>query len=127
MKLHSYSLVVATTLIGALGACGGSASTDNGGAPPSPPATQGGDDAGPPVDTADAAPPPPPVDHGSPSDTYPAFKPDVPQLRDNGGGVLKNPKIVTITWPGDTNADGLEAFGDNIGSTKYWAAVTAEY
>src|SRR5262245_33601608 len=108
MKSHFFSIVTLAVLAG----CGSS-----GGSEAHPP--NGNDnnhndavpDAGP-VETPDAAPPPPPVDHGAPSDTYPAFKADVPQLRNNGGPILKNPKIVTVTWPDDTLAADLEKFGD---------------
>ena len=125
MKL-SLSVVIASVLAGALGACGSS----DGGAPSTPitvtPDAGAGDDAGGTADagTVDADPGP---DHGSPSDTYPAFKPAMAQLVSRGGPVLKNPQIVTITWPGDTNAPGFEDFGDAIGGTKYWSSVVSEY
>jgi hypothetical protein len=116
-------------MTGALTGCGGSSGTDNPGGdpgehivPPPAPTTTATPDAGPPP-----PPPPPPVDHGTPSTTYPAFKPDVPQLQDNGSGGLKNPVIVTVTWPNDPNADHFERFGDEIGETQYWKDVTEEY
>lgn len=111
-------------------ACGGSTSSSQG---PSPDTTQttadaGGDDTGMPSDdsgpTADTA---PVVDHGAPSDTYPAFTPEMGQLVDNGGGVLTAPQIVTITWPGEPNADKFEDFGDKIGGTNYWKTLVSEY
>ena len=58
---------------------------------------------------------------------YPAFAPNVPQVVNNGGPTLKNPRIVTVTWDGDVNRDAYEAFGDKIGSTSYWRDNTAEY
>ncbi|MEO7095840.1 MAG: hypothetical protein ABI175_21450 [Polyangiales bacterium] len=77
----------------------------------------------------DAAPKdaPPEVDRGTPSDVYPAYKPDLPVLQSNGGYVMVNPKIVTVTWPADKAADKFEAFGDHIGGTEYWRAITEEY
>jgi hypothetical protein len=69
----------------------------------------------------------PEVDRGTPSDVYPAFKADLPQLQQNGGYVMVAPKIVTVTWPGDKAADKFEAFGDHIGGTQYWKAITEEY
>jgi hypothetical protein len=84
------------------------------------------DDTTPPSDAGDetdAA----PLDHGAPSTTYPAFVPAMGEIRDNGGGVLANPVIVTVTWPGDPDVDALEAFGDGIGDTKYWAAIGGDY
>ncbi|MGZ3451071.1 MAG: hypothetical protein ACXWUG_22410 [Polyangiales bacterium] len=68
-----------------------------------------------------------PIVNPPPSETYPAYTPEVPQLRNNGGDVLKNPEIVTITWPGETNADTFEAFGDSIGSSEYWKTLVSEY
>jgi hypothetical protein len=69
----------------------------------------------------------PEVDRGVPSEVYPAFKPDLPQLQNNGGYVMVDPKIVTITWPGDKAADKFEAFGDHIGATQYWKSIVSEY
>ena len=127
-------------------ACGGSVSSpDNGGGNDSGNVIEaGGDDTGAlddttptddtaPVDDTDVPPvdAPPPVDsgldHGAPSDVYPAFKPDLPQLADNGGTTLTSPVIVTVTFAGDPNADLYEKFGDSIGASAYWKAVTGEY
>ena len=69
----------------------------------------------------------PPLDHGAPSTTYPAFTPDIAQLVFNGGVVLANPVVVTITWTGDTHADDFEHFGDVVGQGDYWKQVTSEY
>ena len=69
----------------------------------------------------------PPRDHGEASTTYPAFTPFMPQVQYGGGAVLSNAQIVTITWPGDTNAAIYEAFGDDIGSSDYWMETTSEY
>jgi len=138
MRLYQCSLVVG--LVSAMAACGGSVSTDHTGATGGP--TPGDDiDSGttppPPTDTgtpppADAGPTPdtatpPPADHGAPSDKYPAFKPEVPELQNNGGDVLTSPIIVTVTFPGETNADTYEAFGDKIGASSYWKEITSEY
>ena len=69
----------------------------------------------------------PASDHGAPSETYPAFTPDVGQLVDNKGGFLQKPVIVTVTWPNESNADAYENFGDRIGSSAYWQAAVGEY
>jgi hypothetical protein len=115
-----------------LAACG-SSGTSNGNPPPPATGDQGQDSGTPTptpeqdastVDAADAA---PPADHGQPSTTYPAFVPDIAQLVDNGGVKLTAPKIVTITWPGETNADYYESFADNLGKTDYWKALVGEY
>ncbi len=122
MRLDSYTVVVAA---GLLGACGSSATSS-----PAPGSdTQQVPDAGSaaPTPVADAAPAVPPADNGAPSTTYPAFKPDMPQLQDNGGDTLKTPVFVTVTWPGEPNADYYESFGDGLGATDYWTAVTGEY
>ncbi len=80
-----------------------------------------------PAAPAPAAPMAPVLDHGSVSTTYPAFPPAMGQLVSNGGTVLKNPVIVTVTWPSDTRADQLEQLGDTVGAGAYWSAVTSEY
>ena len=69
----------------------------------------------------------PPIDHGTPSTTYPAYAPDLPMLQNNGGAVLKTPVVVTITWPGERNADAFEKFGDLIGTSSYWKSIASEY
>jgi hypothetical protein len=45
----------------------------------------------------------------------------------NGGTILSAPKIVTVTWAGDPNADALEAFDDAIGGSTYWQTAVSEY
>jgi hypothetical protein len=87
----------------------------------------------PPAQSADAgAPDAPPavvdaVDHGAPSETYPAFAPALPRLVNNGGRVLSSPVIVTITFPGESHAAELERFGDVLGSSAYWHDIVDEY
>lgn len=73
------------------------------------------------------APPPAPLDHGAVSTKYPAFTPATGQISTGGGAVLKNPVIVTVTWPNDAQATDLETFGDTIGAGDYWKALTSEY
>jgi hypothetical protein len=67
------------------------------------------------------------VDHGMPSNTYPAFKPDFGQLVDNGGYVMKQPVIVPITWDTDPAQATFDAFVDGLGSSAYWQAITKDY
>ncbi|HSO36655.1 MAG TPA: hypothetical protein VLT33_29220 [Labilithrix sp.] len=106
-------------LAGVVAACG---STETVVAPPAPaPADTT------PVATPDPAPTKPAVDHGAPSTKYPAFAPAMGQLANNGGTVLKNPVIVTVTWAGDDKVDDLESLGDTIGASPYWLATTSEY
>ena len=68
-----------------------------------------------------------PRNHGDASSTYPAFPPDVPSIQSQGGPTLESPQIVTVTWPDEQNAAALEAFGDDLGTSSYWAATTHEY
>ena len=122
-----------------LTACGGSVS-DSGGEPQdTTPAIEDGaetaridEDTSPPGDTAVAPDTTPatdgPVDpHGAPSGIYPAFSPDLPILQNGGGALLKAPVFVTITYNSDPKQKEFDDFGDTIGKTAYWAAVTAEY
>ncbi len=119
------SLVLLAVALG-FSACG--SSTTNA-ATPTPDAGTGDDAGGDDAATGDDAEvdAPPPLDHGKPSTTYPAFKPDMPILQNNGGPVLTNPVIVTITWDTDPLQTQLETFGDTIGGSAYWTAVTKEY
>ena len=135
MKLRFASPFVATFL---LAACGGSVDAapgpagdqDTGVSPtldtgaPVEDTTPVAEDTAPSVDAPDTA---VPTDHGAPSDTYPAFTPDMPSIVDNGGDVLKAPVIVTVTFAADPNAAQYEAFGDGIGATSYWKDIVSEY
>lgn len=119
--------------------CGGSVAGDGGGAThpgsgsdagggsetSTPPEDSGTGGDATPIDDAAAVDTGP--DHGAPSTTYPAFPPAYGLLANNGGTVLSAPVIVTVTWPGDDEADQLEAFGDAIGTTDYWKQVNAEF
>jgi hypothetical protein len=78
-------------------------------------------------DPSSATPVAPELDHGAVSTTYPAFPPAMGQLRTSGGAVLKNPVIVTVTWPSDTRVNDLESLGDTVGAGNYWKVVASEY
>jgi hypothetical protein len=116
-------------LITLTAACSGKTADAPADTPPDQPADQdtgtAGDDAAPadtgPADTGPA------IDMTPPSDTYPAYKAWMPQLANNGGAVLSNPEVVTITWPDEPNADTFEAFGDAIGGSAYWKTLVSEY
>ena len=132
MKLSVFPVLAMLVTSGGFVACGGSTAGDNNGGNPGGgsadagngnPGPQPGEDAGS-TPVVDAGPPP---DHGKPSSTYPAFKPEVGQLTNNGGDVLTHPVIVSITWPGDPGVATLEDFGDKIGATDYWKQNTSEY
>jgi hypothetical protein len=57
----------------------------------------------------------------------PAFTPSVPRLQNGGGPVLAHPKIVTVTFGDDPNADLYESLDDAIGGTSYFHSITSEY
>ena len=61
------------------------------------------------------------------SASYPAPHPAFPQLVDQGGPVLTTPKIVTVTFPGDTSATQLQAFGAQVANNSWWDTVRAGY
>ncbi len=90
------------------------APVDPGTTTPAPPATT-------PTMTA------PPLDHGSVSTRFPAFTPDVPELVDQGGRVLANPVVVTVTWSDDPNVAALENVADTMGPSSFWKSVVNEY
>jgi hypothetical protein len=129
-----HSFVVVAVVCGALGACGGSVA----GNPPNQGTPDAGDDGGMGMPTPDAgtgnpegsvsdAMEEPAVDHGAPSSTYPAFKPDMGQIVDNGGITLSSPVVVSITWNSDSSQTMFDQFADEIGASKYWATTTTEY
>jgi hypothetical protein len=129
MKLGLASFLTGIVISSSLAACGGSTN----GAGPTPDAGTTDTDAGTPGDDGgsgddggmpEAA---PPVDHGMPSTTYPAFKPDMPQLQKGGGTIYSAPVIVTVTWETDPNVTQLEAFDDGIGASDFWKAAVSEY
>lgn len=43
------------------------------------------------------------------------------------GGTLASPKLVAVTFPGDTEAAQIDAFTMAIGASAYWKTVTSEY
>jgi hypothetical protein len=109
------ALLVASSLF-AFG-CGGTTANQNDAGNPSDDA--GVAETGPTDDgAADAGPIP-----------YPAPHTAMPQVDYNGGRVLQNPKIVTITWAQDDAqmVSRVQQFGDIITSTAWWTAVSAEY
>ncbi len=128
-------LSVRVGLVG-LVSCGGSVSSNDQADSGTPLVDTGfvAEDAGPAPDTtpppvADAAPAvdAAPLDYGAPSDKYPAFTPDMPQIVTQGDGVLHDPIIVSVTYPGEVNADAYEQFGDKLGDTAYWKTAVSEY
>jgi hypothetical protein len=58
---------------------------------------------------------------------YPAFTPEMPVLQNANGATLTAPRIVTVTWPSDTNQASLQDFDDRIGASAYWKTALTEY
>ena len=52
--------------------------------------------------------------------SYPAFPPDSPRILDAGGKALASPKLVTVTWDGDSSRPIYEAMGAGLGASDYW-------
>jgi len=50
-----------------------------------------------------------------------------PQVTYGDAGILTAPKVVTITFPGDTMAAQLQSFGQSVASSSWWNAVTVGY
>ena len=119
-------VAMTAAMVGMVVGCGGSVDSGGSGqgqtnAPPTAPPAPA--DPG----TGGASATPAPLDHGAPSQQYPAFTPEIGQLVDNGGSVLSAPVVTTVTWPGEPNAATFEQFGDELGPSAYWKTVTAEY
>ncbi|HTQ47971.1 MAG TPA: hypothetical protein VMI75_34680 [Polyangiaceae bacterium] len=58
---------------------------------------------------------------------YPAMHGPLPQITYQNGGVLQNPEIVTVTFPGDPLAKQLEEFDDDVLQTCWWDTGRAGY
>ncbi len=70
------------------------------------------------------------VDEGTAElrEAFPAFKPDIGVLSQNmANPVLAHAKLVTITYPTDTNRARLEAFSDGLGKSRFWKETVSEY
>src|SRR5579883_2153714 len=59
--------------------------------------------------------------------TYPAMHQPIPQIDYNGGPVLTNPQIVTVTFTGYPHTQAMRAFDHAITSTSWWQQATAGY
>lgn len=93
--------VETTTVAAAAGDGGGSVDLGDGGS------TTGNTDA-----TTDASRPP---------------APPLPIIPNQGGPIIAAPEIVTITWPGDAIASGLEAFDAWMVKSAFWKDMMAEW
>jgi hypothetical protein len=61
------------------------------------------------------------------SSVYPAPHPGMPSIPRNGGKVLHDPSIVTVTFAGDPYQKSLQAFGEQIGNLHWWTTVHDGY
>jgi hypothetical protein len=61
------------------------------------------------------------------STVYPAPHPAMPQIPRNGGAVLHDPLVVSVTFAGDPWAAKIQAFGEQVGSLDWWSAVHVGY
>jgi hypothetical protein len=66
-------------------------------------------------------------DAGAPSDTYPAYTPDVGAIVKGNGYVMHDPVFVSVTWNVDAAQDLIDTFVDGLGTSAYWKTVAAEY
>ncbi len=125
-----------------VGACGGSTSSDGpsdggeGGTVVPEAAIDAGPDGHTPIvprcTTPRAATPdaggalidPQPLDDGGPS--FFSVHP-LPQLANNGGPILANPRIVPVFFKDDDMANDLEDFVASMGCTDYWRSAVGEY
>ncbi len=113
--------VVVLGTFGGFAACGGT-TQGNGGAPVadndggSTPTT--GSDAG--TSGGDAQADAPVMG----TDVYPAPHHPLPMLKPLGGPVIKNMKIITVTYVGEAQRDALRTFDDQIVKGAWWTTVT---
>jgi hypothetical protein len=70
---------------------------------------------------------PGPADVTATSTVYPAPHPRMPQIPRNGGAVLHDPVVVSVTFSGDPWAQNIKAFGEQVGSLGWWSTVHAGY
>jgi hypothetical protein len=122
--------ILSIAILGAVYACGGSTDNSNASGAQSPPVTgtdAGGTDAangvGNDSGVADAG-----VDAAG-EDTYPAPHPPLPTLKNEGGPVITDMKMITVTFVGEPNRDTFRQFDDMVvaSSSTWWTAVASEY
>jgi hypothetical protein len=104
---------LALALVALLAACGSTASNPDAG---------NGDDSGVASDVVEDA-------NGTDAEVYPAPHTPMPQVDYNGGPVIANPEVVTISFAGDntTLVNRFQQFDDVITTTPWWTAVSSEY
>ncbi|HEY1954539.1 MAG TPA: hypothetical protein VGH28_02990 [Polyangiaceae bacterium] len=110
-------------LLCALVACGP-------GAPAIPDA--GAPDAGYGKKAIDAGPPPAEAgidctEGSTPSATYPATHPTMPQVLSYGGPVLAHPRFVPVVFSGEDRTDDIAKFTSAVATSTYWSGVASDY
>ncbi len=69
----------------------------------------------------------PDIDNGKPSDTYPAFKPEVPQVVTTGGPILTHTRIVPAFFPNDDFQTQTTDFLAKYAPSPNWPLVMSEF
>lgn len=68
------------------------------------------------------------VEAGPDAATYPAPHPPMPQVVSSGGSVIASPKLVAISFQGDSLQGAVDAFaGQLVSVPTYWSGATSEY
>ncbi|CAN5894042.1 hypothetical protein BH11MYX4_BH11MYX4_07850 [soil metagenome] len=118
MRIFSSSLLLASALAGlAVVACSGADDVSG---------SQGdASSQGPVPDHVDAG--TPPGDAAVDATTAHVTPPPLPVIPNQGGPILANPELVTVTWAGDPIADGLEAFDTWLITSATWKTMMAEW
>jgi hypothetical protein len=130
LKYYGFSVAALAVLVGCGGTTTGASGDHDAGDKSDAPVLMRGNDAGGDegATKGDSGVTDSSVDHGTVSTTYPAFPPFMAQVINNGGGVITNPDIVTVSWStADSNFAAWEAFDDAIGASSYWTTTTSEY
>jgi hypothetical protein len=110
--------------------CGGSTTQQETGQQSTDAGGDGGSTTGTKPDSGgnvDAAGPSCTPSNGTVASGYPAPHAPMPQVTYQGGGLLLNPEVVTVTFAGDTLAKQFEEYDDAILQSCWWDTVRAGY
>jgi hypothetical protein len=126
--LHLLTLLSAISALATVGACGSSSNGSNN--QPQGTGDGGGNEGGSSSGGSSGG----PTDSGSNQESGATDGPFVradhlpfPQLTYQGGPIMTATKVVSVTFPGDTNASTFDQFGQNLTSSTYWDAVRSGY
>ena len=67
------------------------------------------------------------ADFGSPSSTYPAYMPSVPQIVSGGGPVMASVRVVPVFFPNDAQQTKLLDYLTKLAASPTWATQVSEY